>query len=538
MGNQLAVLDARMLQLSPVDYEDVRTACSHKLILGTTGSGKSSTSYKSAVISALKLGAGGFFCIAKPEDADAIRAYCAEAGRLASLIDWNGRNFGFNVLAYELARTGNLNDVLDMLLAMFEIVRGSGTDPGKAGDQFWKDSAQSMLAASVPIVYGATGTVRVGDLLAFIRSAPSSSDQMRDSNWQSQSNFARMFDAAAQRLAEGPVPGFDTATGQRAMDYWTEFSGLDPKTQGNIRVSVTTLLSRFESGILKESLCSNIHLFPAEQMMLGAIVLMNVPVQVYGEDGAILQKIVKHAIYRTILTRNAMPDAMRCRPILIGADECQNFLFRDAEFLAQCRSSLTMVVMATQSLPTLYAKIGGDHPHDRAHYFASAFNTVVLHSSACGETNEWFAKQARPHPPSAAKLQPRRKRRPKHFGMNMGEEHQLRKLISVGRQFQPFQAQGSSYGRVIPWDKFELWQLVTAPATIRAARVAVTTAGTAAQSWAEQSDWVIEPGFFARELADGGHSEPRPGHARSCSAPGPVLRRPTATYLLIEMQQS
>lgn len=528
MGKNLTVLDAPLMRLSPVDHYDVRAACSHLLILGTTGSGKSSATYKHAILAALRLGAGGLFCIAKPEDAAAIRDYCAQAGRLDSLIDWDGRNGGFNVLAYELARTGNINDVIDMLSAMAEIVRSSGSDPGKAGDQFWKDSAQQLFKAAVPVVYGATGTVRIGDLLAFIRHAPSSSAEMQDPRWRANSIFAQMFDAAAKRLLEFPLPGFDVEAGQRAMDYWHEFCRLDAKTAGNIRISVTTLLSRFESGLLRDALCGGVDLFP-DLLMSGAIILMNFPVQVHGEDGAIAQKIFKFAAQKTILTRNAMPQSMRTRPIILGADEAQNFLFRDAEFLAQCRSATTMVVFATQSLPTLYAKIGGDHPHDRAHHLASNFNTIVLHSSACAETNEWFARKL------GRTLHLRHnfshgEGGGQNYGLNMGESTNYGVNSSSGSSSSSG-AGGSSHGSNsssgISSGGGDNW----------GRNRGSNSSWNSSQSWAEQSDWVIEPGFFARGLKTGGTA-----HGGRVTAiwfrAGASFAASNSNYLMVEFQQS
>lgn len=529
MAKRVSALDAPLLQLSPRDIYDVRAACSHLLILGTTGSAKSSTTYRHAVLAALKASAGGCFCIAKPEDAEAIRAYCAEAGRLDSLIDWDGRNHGFNVLAYELARTGNLNDVIDTLMAMFEIVRGAGSDPGKAGDQFWRDSAAQQLKASVPIIYIATGTVRVGDLLAFLRGAPSSPDEFHDPKWRARSFFARVVDAAAQRLAEGPIPGSDNETGQRAMDYWEEFCRLDAKTAGNIRISVTTLLSRFESGLLKDALCSDTDIFP-DLMMSGAIFLLNFPVQTHGEDAAIAQKIFKYAAYKTILTRNAMPKAMQVRPIIIGADECQNFLFKDAEFLAQCRSSMTMVVMATQSLPTLYAKIGGDHPHDRAHYFASAFNNIVLHSSACGETNEWFSRKL------GRTLHLRQNFSEgegggQNYGMNLGDSTNWGANSSFGTSSSHSSTGGSSSGSTSSSGTSR------GGGDNRGRNRGTNASWNNSQSWAEQSDWVIEPGFFARGLLTGGtHNQ---GRATAIwFRAGACFAATGSNFLMIEMQQS
>lgn len=532
MTQPLNTLKSRLLlQLSAHDYWDEQAAKSHCFLLGTTGSGKSSGSYKHIVLGALQLGnSGGFFCTAKPEDAEAIRAYCAQAGRLSSLIDWDGRNAGFNPLAYELARTGNINDVIDVALAMFEIVRTSGSNPGKPGDQFWTDSTTQKMRATIPVVYAATGAVRVEDILTFVRSAPTSVKQMQDPKWQARSPFAQMFAAAAARLAEGPIPGFDADTGRRAQSYWEEFAGLDPKTSGNIRISVTTLLSRFETGLLKDALCGDCNIFPDLMMSGAAIILLNFPVQTHGEDGAIAQKIFKYAAYRTILTRNAMPQHMRDRLIIVGADECQNFLFRDAEFLAQCRSSNTMVVFATQSLPTLYAKIGGDHPHDRAHHLVSNFNNVVLHSSACPETNEWFGRKLGRTTHMRASVS-RGQGGGDNYGLNLSEGTNSGTNSSFGSSSNSGSggssgsrgsnsSTGSSHGTSDNWGRSR----------------GTNSSWNNSQSWAEQSDWVIEPGFFARGLLTGGPANGgrvtgiwfRAGHAFAAT---------NSNFLMVEFKQ-
>lgn len=530
MAKRLSVLDAKMLALSPYDHWDGRAACNHTLILGTSGSGKSSTSYKQITLGALKLGAGAIFCTAKPEDADAIRIYSALARRLESLIDLDGLHNIINPLAYELARTGNINDVIDVLMAMFEIVRSSGSNPGKSGEQFWTDSPQQMMRATVPIVYAATGTVRIEDILLFIRSAPTSLKQLRDPKWQARSPFWQMILAAGERLAQGPISGFDVATGNRAMAYWEEFAELDPKTSGNIRISITTLLSRFETGLLKTALCGETKVFPGELMMSGgAILLLNFPVQTHGADGAICQKIIKFLAQRAILTRNAMPQHMRERLVMFGADECQNFLYRDAEFLAQCRSSNTMVVFATQSLPTFYAKIGGDHPHDATHHLVSNFNNVILHSSACGETNEWFAK----------KLGRRAHRRYSgsqgqgggdNFGLNMGEGTNWGNNTSFGTSWSSGSgssgsrggnsSSGTSQGGSDNWGRSR----------------GTNSSWNSSQSWSEQMDWVIEPGFFAHGLLTGGPANRRRVTAIWMRA-GHTFAATGSNFLMVEYQQ-
>jgi len=383
-------LETRLLSISAADHWTIRDSLTHLLALGTTGSGKSSSTLKYVTLAMLKTGYYGcVFCVAKPEDATSIRKLCKEAGRDASVIEITEHSGEFNFLAWELSRTGNINAVTDLLDHAIEMVRTSGPAQGKQGDEFWSASKTAQLRATIPVVYAATGTVRIEDVLAFIRSAPSTPEQMKDPTWQRQSAFYRLFSIAAARIEVETVPGFDDAVAARAIGYWKEQASLDAKTAGNIRVTLTTALSRFEQGLLRRMFCGGTSVVP-ELLFHGAVVILNIPVQVFNEDGAVAQKLWKYCTQRACLSRHALDKRQAQTPVAIIADECHNFLYNDAEFMAQCRSALVSCVFASQSIPTLRAKIGGDHPHDRADHLISAFNTVVLHSSACPTTNSWF----------------------------------------------------------------------------------------------------------------------------------------------------
>ena len=384
-------LDKPLLKLSPGDSWTIRDSLMHLLVLGTTGSGKSSTTMKYTSLAMLKAGYGCLFCIAKPEDAVAIKRLCHQAGRMPSVMEITASEGEFNILAWELVRTGNINQVTDLLDHVIDMVRNSGPSQGKLGDEFWSASKTAMLRATIPVVYCATNNVLIEDVLAFIRSAPSNPEQMKDPDWKRSSAFFRLFSLAALRMETEDVPGFDDAAAARAMDYWREFSSLD-RTAGNIRVTLTTALSRFQNGLLQRMFCGGISIVP-ELLFHGAVLLLNFPVQVHGEDAAIGQKIWKYCAQRAFLSRNALDKRQSQAPIAIIADEAHNFLYRDAEFMAQCRSSLVACVFATQSIPTVRAVIGGDNAHDKADHLISAFNTVVLHSSACPTTNDWFSRK-------------------------------------------------------------------------------------------------------------------------------------------------
>lgn len=490
-------LDAPLLQLAGSDTWDVRTALTHTLVLGTTGSGKSSGTMAHAVRAILRAGFGALFCVAKPEDAEAYIGWCRDSGRLGSVIDWRPGFCGYNFLAHELARSGSISNTLDVLMAVLEMIRSSSPSPGKASEQFWTDSVKQMLAAVIPVLFAATGTVRIADILAFIRSAPTSPEQMRDPAWQRDAAFFQFVLVAMERMKAGLTPGFGEATAERALNYWREdYARLDQKTASNIRISLTTALSRFEHGWLAEMFCGETDIVP-ELLLSGVVIVMNFPVQTHGEDAAIAQKLMKFMAQRVLLARNGMEPHLREIPVAIVADEAQNFLLpNDAEFMAQCRSSRVAVLMATQSLPTLYAKVSGDHPHDRAHHLVSNFATIVMHASGCAETNEWMARKI-------GKSVQRRgtfsasEGTNTSYGLNMGEgtnySHQVRPNrfgapLGGFAMNEPIWAPNGSQGGGDNWGRNQSTG---------------SNYGTS-QGWSEQVDWIIEPGFFARELKTGG----------------------------------
>lgn len=388
---KLLSLDTTLLRLSRFSDWTIRHALSHILILGTTGSGKSSTTFKRVIIALLRAGFGMLLCTVKEEDARAYIRYCREAGRSASLFIWRIGCAVFDFIAWELARSGNINNVVDLVAEIIEISLSCSPSKGRSGDEFWLSARQAHLGYSIPPLFAAYGRVRIVDLLAFLRSAPNSLEQMHDPQWRETSFWWQTFTKAAGRLKQGPISGFDEAAAQRCIEYWKQFIELDKKTSSNITITLTTALSRFEQGILSELFCGQTTIVP-EILFHQAVVILDFPIQTYGEDSAIAQKIVKYIVQRASLARHGMDARQGVHPMAIAMDEAQALLYhRDGEFMARCRSSLVSVVMATQSLPALRVACGGDNAHDRADNLISNCNTIVMHASGCATTNRWMA---------------------------------------------------------------------------------------------------------------------------------------------------
>ena len=295
-------LDRPLIRLTATDVLTLRDFVAGTLVMGMTGSGKSSGPRDTIFRSFIRDGMGGVITTVKPEDVEDIRRICKEEGREDSLLIWNGLNGGFNFLEWILAREGlnGIENAIEFLMRVIELKKASATTPGGKGDQFWFDTILQFLRALIPLVHAGTGTLRIDDILRCARSAPTSLAQMSDANWQAGSDFFRICALAADKL--------DDATGNRLMAYWREFSNLDEKTRSNILISLTTALDALVSNDwLRHAFCEQSSIFP-ELCFEGIIIVLDMPVLTRHDDGLFAQQCFVLAFQRAV-------SAPRCRGI-------------------------------------------------------------------------------------------------------------------------------------------------------------------------------------------------------------------------------
>ena len=380
-------LDAPLLSIAKGTDFSCRDAVQGVLVTGGIGSGKTSGPGRTLAESYLKAGMGGLVLCAKPEEAETWRRYCAKAGRSHHLIELDGSNGGYNFMAAELVRQGaaGINAAVECLMKVLEICRSVSATTSRGSDEFWSDTTKQILRNAIPVLFAATGTVSISDLLKFVRSAPRSPDEMTDPNWQRDSFFYQCFLRAADKL--------DDATGERVIAYWRyDFATLDQKTRGNIVISLTTALDRFNHGWMARMFCSDTTVVP-ELTFHGAIILLNMPALTLNEDGIIAQQLFKYMWQRAVLARNSLEPAQRERFVFLWADEAQYFVNSfDAEFLSTCRGSRACVVFMSQNLPSFYASMGGENSRDRVHQLLGNFATKIWCNQSCAETNEWASR--------------------------------------------------------------------------------------------------------------------------------------------------
>ena len=484
-------LDAPLLRLSPEDAFTLRDACAGVHIFGGIGSGKTSGSGRMLAGAYLRAGMGGLVTCVKAEEVDLWRAYAAEHGRSSSLLLFD-ENEGFNFLAYEMGRQGmdGIGTVTECLMRVIEAARrASGTASQRGGEAFWEDATRQVLRYAIPPLYAAGGSLSIADIIRFISTAPTNRKEPTDADWQKRSFMYSVMDTAARY----PKVPMSRAALRDNITYWAEeFPAIPDKTRGNIVITVTTVLDRFKHGRLNRVFCGNTSLIP-ELTFHGMVIVLAMPTLTWNEDGVIAQQLFKYMWQRAVLNRNSLAEKHRARPVFLWSDEAQETVSSyDAEYQSICRGSKACTVYLTQSLPTYYAKMGGDNPRDAAHALVGKFMTNIFHSNACPDTNEYASRVI-------GKVLTRRG----NYSSGSSESFNLGMSAGNSENWGSSSSHGSSYGNNSASFNTGSGSSSGSGSNWGANR-GKGTSRNENRGYSESMEFVIEPGDFARVLKSGG----------------------------------
>ncbi len=484
--------DTPLLRLSPNDNFTLENACAGVHVFGGIGSGKTSGSGKMLAGAYLRAGFGGVVTAVKSEEISLWQRYAAEHGREKSLILFD-ENEGFNFLAYEMARQGveGIGTVTECVMRILDTAkRASSTASQRGGDAFWEDNSRSVLRYTLPALYSANGSLSIPDIIRFINTAPTSRKDVTSPEWQKGSFMYAVMDAAKRRPK---VPLSRQMLGD-AVNYWAEaYPAIPEKTRGNIVITITSTLDRFKHGRLNRAFCGRTSLVP-EMTFHGAIILLAMPTTTWNEDGIIAQQLFKYMWQRAVLGRNSLADEHRERPVFIWSDEAQDTVHPyDGEFIGMSRASKCCPVYLTQSLPTYYAKMGGDNPRDAAHGLVGKFVTHIYHSNPCPETNEYASRMI-------GKAVTRRN------NFNAGSSQSFNEGMSAGNSenYGSSSSSGSSSGQGYSFSSNS--GSSSGSGNNWGNNRGRGSSENVSRGYSESMEYVIEPGEFARILQTGGRA--------------------------------
>jgi len=385
-------LDTPLLQLSPKDYLTLRQAVQGVSVMGGIGSGKTSGAGRALAGAYLRAGMGGLVLCAKPEEIDLWIGYCKENGREDSMILFDAKQGGCNFITYEFARKGGgqaVNSVTDTIMKILEAADlAAGQKAGNGGDAFWTKAARMMLMYAISCLYAATGNVTANSIVRFITIMPQKEPTTEEEKAQLDENYAI---AMLHKMRTNPAREIPDDLKEQTINYFRyEWFAYPSKTRGSVLAHVTSNLSRFNTGMLRQCFCADTTIVP-EMTMGGAVIIMALPVLIHNEDGIIAQQLFKFLWQRAVESRNGLAPQFRDRPVFLYADESHYFINSngyDDQFLSTCRSSKACVVFLSQSLPTYYSMLGKEKS-DAVDGFLGKFNNHIFHLNPDPRTNQY-----------------------------------------------------------------------------------------------------------------------------------------------------
>ena len=277
-------LDYPLFYWSPADPFRLRDAVTGTLVLGATGSGKTSGPFRSLLRTFFRAGYGGIIFTTKPGEYEEIRRWAEETGRLDNLIRFAPEEkYRFNFLNYESTNPGRggaqTENIVKLLLTIQESFERDGNSSGKQ-ERYWALALAQLLRNCVDlhlIAHSGAG-LSVKALYDVIVSAPTSPEQVDSEAWQQKSVCYRLLNKAVNNEWLSPQQKSDLdITGQYFLQ---EFPMLPGDTRGSIISTFTTMADIFLRGQIGTLFSGGLNIVP-EVAHEGGIIAIDIPVKTF-----------------------------------------------------------------------------------------------------------------------------------------------------------------------------------------------------------------------------------------------------------------
>jgi hypothetical protein len=303
--------------------------CRHTLILGSSGSGKTTRGFNPMLTGMLgDLDAGAFIIAPKPEAVDEAVEMARRAGRKAVVVQ-PGSEIGFELLS------GN-PDVDAMYLR----------------DTFGRTSDQDKA-------YIEAGVARLKNSLRMLQAAG-----LQYYNFQNLTDyvFDDRFAAQARNQASSRLSSLDPEsesawTIREAIAYEdTRYFQFTPDTRRAVVFTISQLLEPLRDVRIMRTFSPKRGLLPIESVFSGAVIVLHVPRTRYERAAQSIYTLAKRRFFSAIENRRADPEQDQTRPIVFAVDEYQLCISEsDVQSLGIIRSAGCMVLAATHGVSSLYS---------------------------------------------------------------------------------------------------------------------------------------------------------------------------------------
>jgi type IV secretory pathway TraG/TraD family ATPase VirD4 len=382
-------LDNPLFYVSPYDAWSIRDACEGVQIFGAIGSGKTSGSGAAIALSFLRQGFGGLVMCAKPEERLLWEAYAQQVGRSKHLVILSPDHpWRFNFLDYEMRREGRgggqTENLVNLLTQVTELVEGKVEQSGDGA--FWTRAMRELLRNAIDLLSLSQGSLTLENICTLVTDAPQSLAQIADERWQQASFCAKCIKLADEKKNKTVREAHDF---EASLRYWLKsYPSLSDRTRAGIVSTFTSVADILLHGAAWELLATETNIVPEVTYRDGAILVLDLPIQEFGELGRIVQGLIKYMWQRAILRRDA---AKYPRPVFLWADEAQNFISGfDYQYQAVARSARACTVYLTQNISNYYSVLGA-RGRDEANALLGNFQTKIFHANSDHPTNQYAA---------------------------------------------------------------------------------------------------------------------------------------------------
>lgn len=364
----------------PQDAWSLRSACEGTVILGATGSGKSSGSGRLIAEAFLRSGAGGLVLTCKGDERAAWERYCAATGRLDDLVVFSPAHpWRFNFMQYEFTRPGagsrSTENLVRTFAALAEVMERKSQ---ASGPDYWSRAMNQLVRNAVDLAAIARGVPTLDLISRIITTAPASPEEARCRDWQKSSTCFVCITAGHPAVKDE----LQRADWPQVVRFWlAEFPALSSRTRSCIVSMFSTIAEQLLRGEIGRLFCTSLNIDPEVTFTDGRIVVLDLPVKEFGDVGVMSQVLWKFIWQRAVERR----DVTRAgAPVFLWADESQHFITKyDAVFQMTSRSARAMAVHLTQSLPNLYSAM----TRNEADALLANLATRIWHRNSCTITN-------------------------------------------------------------------------------------------------------------------------------------------------------
>jgi len=360
------------------------------LILGATGSGKTSGSGTAIAETFLRAGFGGLVLTVKQKEAEHWQRLCARCGREQDLVIVGvGGDWRLNLLSYEAQRPGRGGGLCANLVSFCQNLLSVSTRSKEQGhsDPVWRLAASQLLNATFDLFLLAGGQISFDRLATFIGAAPTQVIPTHEAAWLNLPTFGEVLRAARQAAATDE----DKRLLAKAEFYWFQnYPTLAPRTRTSVTLSVFAMFDAFRGRDVPALISSGTNLTP-ESIMAGKIVVLDLPIKQFQQTGLLVQSAWKYLFETTLEREDHDGDAAR-RPVFLWEEEGQHFVSdHDHNFQATARSARAARVILTQNVHGFFKELG-PHGIEAAKSIFGNLNTKIFHANNDPETNDLAAK--------------------------------------------------------------------------------------------------------------------------------------------------